>query len=121
MGKLTFVPMLLDGVAVGYRFTGEATFSRPLAGEAGSASRVGGPNGNRPGLTGSTFPVRGLAVKPRNGRYDEKHVHVLRLEFAGHDDPNTYDSRSDRAITSPLSCRRRVAAVAAQKMSSRRA
>ena len=38
VGKLTFVPMVLDGVAVGYRFTGEATFTRLLAGEAGSAT-----------------------------------------------------------------------------------
>jgi hypothetical protein len=83
------------------------------------ATRVQVPNGNRAGLTGSTFPVRGLAVKLHHGRYDEKHARVLRLECAGHDDPNTHDSSSDRAITSPLSCRRRVAAAAAQKMSSR--
>jgi site-specific DNA recombinase len=44
VGRLTFVPMVIDGVAVGYRFTGQATFSRLLAGET-SASRDGGPKG----------------------------------------------------------------------------
>ena len=46
VGRLTFVPMVIDGVAVGYRFSGEATFSRLLSGET-AASRVGGPNGIR--------------------------------------------------------------------------
>jgi hypothetical protein len=37
---------VIDGVAVGYRFSGEATFSRLLSGET-AASRVGGPKGLR--------------------------------------------------------------------------